>query len=331
MPFVIAEAGVNHNGDIALALDLVDRAAAAGADAVKFQTFSADDIVSPGAPTASYQQRNTAETNQHAMLRALELPREAWARIAARCTDRAIEFMSTPFDPAALGMLVDLGLRRVKIPSGEIVNAPLLRAAAGTGLPIVLSTGMATIDEVRDALALLRAAGAADVTVLHCTSDYPAPMADVHLRAMVSMGESLHVPVGYSDHTMGDHVAVAATALGAVVIEKHFTLSRDLPGPDHKASLEPDELAAMVRRVRDIAVALGNETKQPSPAERETAKLVRRSWHAARPIAAGTTIQDRDVVLRRPASGMLPTDSPVGRIARDAISENSPIRSDGLA
>jgi len=331
MPFVIAEAGVNHNGELALALDLIDRAAAAGADAVKFQTFSADDIVAPGAPTASYQQRNTAETNQHAMLRALELPREAWVSIARRCADRAIEFMSTPFDPTALDMLVGLGLRRVKIPSGEIVNTPLLDAAARTGLPVILSTGMATLDEVREALELLRVAGANDITVLHCTSDYPAPLDDVHLRAMVAMGTALKVPVGYSDHTMGDHVAIAATALGAVVLEKHFTLSRELPGPDHRASLEPDELADLVRRVRDVAIALGSEAKQPSPAERETAKLVRRSWHAVRPIAAGTLIRGQDVVLRRPASGMPPTDSPVGRTARAAIPENSPVRSDMVA
>ena len=331
MTFVIAEAGVNHNGALDRALALIDTAADAGADAVKFQTFKASEIVAPGTATAAYQQRNTGEGDQFDMLRRLELSLADWQALAAHCNGRGIEFMSTPFCADALTMLLGLGMRRVKVPSGEVTNLPLLAAIGATQKPVVLSTGMATMAETAEAVAILRDAGTTDLVVLHCTSEYPAPIAEINLRAMATMHAALGVPVGYSDHTQGIHVPVAAVAMGATVIEKHFTLDRTLPGPDHKASLEPDELARMIREIRDIGQALGNGEKMPSPTERETAQLVRRSWHAARPITAGAVIGPEDVALRRPAAGLPPKQSPIGRQATRTIPAGSPITPDTIS
>jgi len=320
--FVIAEAGVNHNGSVERALQLVDAAADSGADAVKFQTFRAEALVGAGVEKAAYQQAATGGGDQLEMLRALELDADAHVALLRRCAERGIEFMSTPFDEQALDFLVGLGMRRVKIPSGELTNRPFLRRIAATGLPLILSTGMGTLDEVREALDWIRGGRPAqwstvsgDVTVLHCTSSYPAAFEDVNLLAMRTIAERLGVAVGYSDHTLGVEVATAAVALGAVVIEKHFTLDRSLPGPDHAASLEVAELAAMVRSIRAVEAALGDGVKAPRRAEIDVARLVRRSVAAAADRPAGHVLTPEDLTLLRPGTGIPPRDleSVIGR------------------
>lgn len=327
--FIIAEAGVNHNGSEARAIELVEAAARAGADAVKFQTFSADKLVAPGAGKAEYQARETGEGDQHSMLKALELSEDAHRRIAARCGALGIEFMSTPFDEEAADFLVGLGMRRIKVPSGEITNEPFLRFLAAKGLPMILSTGMADLDEIRRAVAVVEAARAKAgfdaplqevLTILHCTSNYPAACGDVNLRAMQTIARELRLPVGYSDHTLGLAVSTAAVALGATVIEKHFTLDRELPGPDHKASLSLDELAALVRQIRDVEQALGSAEKRPTASELPIRALVRRSVTTVRPMRAGEVLRAGDIALLRPGTGIPPgeADRAVGRaLARD--------------
>jgi N-acetylneuraminate synthase len=324
--YVIAEAGVNHNGSVERAHQLVDAASRAGADAVKFQTFRSEALVAAGTPRAAYQARNAGEGDQLSMLRTLELPVQAYPGLYRHCLDSGIEFLSTPFDDASAAMLVELGMRKIKVASGEITNFPLLRALARLRRPIILSTGMATLDEVREAIAVLDAQwggkrGDGFLTLLHCTSNYPADPADVNLRAMVTMREAFGLPVGYSDHTAGTAVAVAAAGLGATVIEKHFTLDRSLPGPDHKASLEPDELARMVGEIRIVGRALGSATKQPAPSELPVRELVRRSVTLARDLRPGEVIGAADVVLRRPATGIAPREleKVVGRRAARAL------------
>ncbi len=311
--FIIAEAGVNHNGSLETALQLVDTAAYAGADAVKFQTFRADDIVVPGTEKASYQKANTDSGDQHAMIRALELSEADHEAIAARCAERGIEFMSTPFDTWAVELLLRLGMRRIKIASGELTNRPFLEVLARTGRPLILSTGMATLDETARAVEWLRASrGEADasgspgewLTVLHCTSNYPAEPADVNLRAMSSMQAALAVPVGYSDHTLGIEVSLAAVAMGACVLEKHFTLDRTMPGPDHQASLDPTQLAALVRGVRAIEQALGDGVKAPRASELPVRALVRRSAFVGRDLAAGAVLAAADLRFLRPGHGI---------------------------
>lgn len=329
---VIAEAGVNHDGDLDAALDLVDVAADAGADAVKFQTFDATSLVGAQTPKAPYQKRMTPadETSLH-MLKRLELGREEHRRVAERARQRGIQFLSTPFDQEALRFLVDeLDVPLVKVSSGDLTNGPLLLAAARVGKPLILSTGMADINDIRAALSVVAfasidsglptaaalaaayaspegsAALADRVTLLHCTTEYPAPFEAVNLRAMETMRTEFRLPVGYSDHTLGLSVPIAATALGAVALEKHFTLSRTRSGPDHAASLEPDELALMVRCVRDTEAALGSSEKRPGAAEMENAVSARRSLVAARPIAAGTLLTESDIDARRPATGRSP-------------------------
>jgi N,N'-diacetyllegionaminate synthase len=262
--FIIAEAGVNHNGDEKLATALVEAAAKSGADAVKFQTFSADKLTRKGAEKAEYQEQATGEGDQHGMLKALEMSENLHRRLFAHCSELGIEFMSTAFDEESLDFLIELGIKRIKVPSGEITNAPLLRHMAKKGLPLIVSTGMAALDEVVAAVDIIRAARAAHgfveplvekVTILHCTSNYPTDSADVNLRAMNTLARTTGLPVGYSDHTLGLAVSTAAVALGATVIEKHFTLDAGLPGPDHKASLEPDQLCALVQQIRDVEAA----------------------------------------------------------------------------
>ena len=315
--FIIAEAGVNHNGDPALALQLVDIAADAGADAIKFQTFSADRLVLKGAPKAEYQRKQTGDGDQYDMLKALELPPQAYDDIVRRCEARGIEFMSTPFDSEAAQFLVGLGMRRIKVPSGEITNLPFLRALARHGVPIILSTGMATLSEVQDAVAAIAAVRkeigakgelADNLTVLHCTSNYPAAASDVNLRAMATMRDALSLPIGYSDHTDGIEISIASVALGATVIEKHFTISRDMSGPDHKASLEPRELGNLVRAIRSVEQAQGNGVKAPAEKELAVRDLVRRSVSAARPIAAGEVLSEDNLTLLRPGTGIAPAD-----------------------
>jgi N,N'-diacetyllegionaminate synthase len=323
---IIAEAGVNHDGEVDRALALVDAAAEAGADIVKFQAFRSRDLVADDTPTAAYQKENTGHGGQRAMLERLELSLDQLARLAAHCRARDIEFLCTAFDPAMIAALVEMGMRRIKVASGELNNLPALAHVAATGLPVLLSTGMATLEEVRLAVETLRQNGADNITLLHCTSLYPAPMESVNLRAMQTLRDSFNVAVGYSDHTLGDHVAVAAVALGASVIEKHLTLERSLPGPDHAASLEPAEFAAMSARLRATALALGDGVKAPSAAELEVAAVARKSWHAAADLEAGAVLAAGDVCLKRPATGLSAAQSPIGQRLKVARAADEPIR-----
>lgn len=333
--FVIAEAGVNHDGDFARALALCDAAHAAGADAVKFQTFRAEDLVVPGAPTAEYQKRQTGEQDQFGMLRKLELSPEQHERIRDHCLAIGIEFFSTPFSQAAVDLLVGLGVRRMKLPSGELTHKALVQHACATGLPVLLSTGMATLDEVREALGWAREVRGSllGITVLHCTSAYPAPDEALNLNAITTMRTALDLPVGYSDHSTGIEAALAAVSLGATVIEKHLTLDRTLPGPDHAASLEPNEFAAMVRGIRRITAMLGDGVKAPRSQEQDAARVARRSIVAAVDIAPGTVLQEAMLACRRPATGIAPRewDLVIGRTARDAIAAGTVLQWEQLA
>lgn len=331
--FVIAEAGVNHNGSLDRAMELIDAAAAARADAVKFQTFRASAIVSHHARKAAYQERTTgADESQLDMIKRLELSEADHRALTAHAQGAGIEFLSTPFDEQSLDMLVcELKLRTIKIASGEITNAPLLLRIAQSGCRIILSTGMSTLAEVEAALGVLAfgmlpPSGAPSpkafkqafasqrglellrerVMLLHCTTEYPAAVGEVNLLAMETMRNAFDLPVGYSDHTEGIHIAIAAVAQGACTIEKHFTLSRALPGPDHKASLEPGELTAMVAAIRDVEAALGNGVKQPSPTEIRNRAVVRKSLVAARDIASGEALTAEALTCKRPGGGISP-------------------------
>jgi N-acetylneuraminate synthase len=320
--FVIAEAGVNHNGEIDQALRLIDAAAEAGADACKFQTFSADRLVTRHADKAAYQKETTgAGESQHAMLKRLELSPADHERLLAHATARGLTFLSTPFDPESLDLLVTLGVPAIKIGSGEITNLPLLELAARAGKPIILSTGMSYLGEVERAVRAIQAQGEVPLVLLHCVSSYPARPADVNLRAMATLQQAFGLPVGYSDHTLGIAVTIAAIALGACVIEKHFTLDRTLPGPDHRASLEPAELAAMVRAARDVEAALGDGQKRPTPGEMDTIRVARKSIVSSVEIPAGTTITARMLAIKRPGTGISPAemDRVIGRVARTSI------------
>lgn len=315
--FIIAEAGVNHNGDPALARRLVEVAAASGADAVKFQSFSADKLSVRGAEKAEYQKRGTADGDQYDMLKALELSEELHRSLVGRCRELGIEFMSTAFDEDSLNLLVDLGIRRIKVPSGELTNHPFLRFMTRKDLPLIVSTGMASLAEVEDAIRVIAEErtirgfeGTMEemVTILHCTSNYPAAVADVNLNAMLTMGRTTGLPVGYSDHTLGTTISVSAVAMGARVIEKHFTLDKTMPGPDHSASLEPEELAALVKGIRDVEAAFGDGVKMPSASELPVRALVRRSVTVARTVPAGAQLGPDDITLMRPGTGIAPGD-----------------------
>jgi N,N'-diacetyllegionaminate synthase len=317
---IIAEAGVNHNGDAVLARKLVDVAADAGADRVKFQTFSADRLVTTTAGKAAYQTRNTGqEESQYAMLKRLELNRAAHLDLIAYCRTRGIEFFSTGFDLESVDQLVELGASSFKIPSGEITNLPYLRHIGRLGKPVILSTGMSTLGEIEAAIGVLEGSGTQRdrITVLHCTTEYPAPVAEVNLRAMLTIRDAFGVAVGYSDHTPGIEVAIAAVALGASVIEKHFTLDRALPGPDHRASLEPGELAAMVSAIRNIERALGDGVKRPAACELRNASVARKSLVARQPIKAGEAFSEANLAVKRPGTGLSPMwwDQVIGRRA----------------
>jgi N-acetylneuraminate synthase len=332
--FVIAEAGVNHNGELDLALRLCDAARAAGADAVKFQTFRAEDLVLPGAPTAQYQARQTGQQDQFAMLQQLELSAAKHQAIRSHCDAIGIEFFSTPFSVAAVDMLVRLGVRRIKLSSGELTHRALVERAAAARLPLLVSTGMATMDEIREALQWIAGArgGLDGVTVLHCTSAYPAPDEALNLKAMVSMAADLGVAVGYSDHSLGIEAALAAVALGARVIEKHLTLDRTLPGPDHSASLEPAPFKAMVDGIRRVSAMLGDGVKAPTAQERDTARVARRSIVAAVDIPAGAVITAAMLACRRPATGIAPRELErvVGRRAAQAMPAGTVLQWDQL-
>jgi N-acetylneuraminate synthase len=314
--FIIAEAGVNHNGRLDLALALCDAARAAGADAVKFQTFRAEDVVTPSAATADYQRTNTGATSQFEMIRALELDFDAHARIAEHCAQIGIEFFSTPFSEAAVDELVTLGVRRLKLPSGELTNRPLLERAADAGLPLLVSTGMATLGEVHEALGWIRARWAATgrvgdaapaLTVLHCTSAYPAPADALNLRAILTLAQATGLPVGYSDHSQGVEAALAAVALGAQVIEKHLTLDQTLPGPDHSASADPSEFTRLVAGIRMVSSMLGDGVKRPQSIEANTRDVARRSVVVIRDLPAGHVLGAADLALRRPGTGLPPS------------------------
>ncbi len=308
--FVIAEAGVNHNGQLELAKQLVDVAVEAGADAVKFQTFIPEEVVSTRAPKAAYQLQTTdPEESQLEMIRRLTLPFEAFQALKEYCQQRGILFLSTPFDiPSARFLYRELQLPIIKIPSGEIINYPLLREIGSYKAKVILSTGMADLGEIEDALDVLMANGTKreDITVLHCNTEYPTPMEDVNLRAMVTIRNAFQVAVGYSDHTEGIEVPIAAVALGATVIEKHFTLDRTLPGPDHKASLEPAELQAMITAIRNIEKALGSGIKKPSTSEQRNIPVVRKSIVARRSIRVGEILSEENLTTKRPGTGISP-------------------------
>lgn len=317
---IIAEAGVNHNGDLALAKRLIDVAAEAGADLVKFQTFNADRQVTRTAIKADYQIKATdGKESQHEMLRRLELTAEMHKKLIVHCAARNIGFFSTGFDIASVDLLVSLGQSIIKIPSGEITNLPYLRHIGRLRKTLILSTGMAILGEIEAAIDVLEQAGTprANITVLHCTTEYPAPMAEVNLRAMQTIGAAFGVAVGYSDHTSGIEVSIAAVALGATVIEKHFTLDRDLPGPDHKASLEPEELKAMVAAIRNIEVALGDGVKRLTPSEARNKPVARKSIVATVQIRKGEVFTSDNFTAKRPGSGISPMrwDEVVGRVA----------------
>ena len=309
---IIAEAGVNHNGDLATAMQLVDVAAVAKADFVKFQTFKTELLVSRKAVKADYQIANTglADESQMDMIRRLELDRKAHETLIAHCRLRGIGFLSTAFDLDSIGLLKELGQTLFKIPSGEITNLPYLRKIAATADKIILSTGMASMEEVEDALKVLLAGGKVreDITILHCNTEYPTPMEDVNLLAMLTMGRTFGTAVGYSDHTLGIEVPIAAVAMGAVCIEKHFTLSRNLPGPDHRASLEPTELADMVRAIRNIELAMGDGIKQASASELKNKNIARKSIHLATDLPEWHELTEADLVMKRPGNGISPMD-----------------------
>lgn len=331
--FIIAEAGVNHNGDMALARALVDAAVAAGADAVKFQTFAVDRLVTRQAAAADYQQRAMGgETSQYEMLARLELSPADHDMLFACCGRRGIEFMSTPFDVESARYLKRLGVRRLKISSGDVTNLPMLEVVGGLGLPVILSTGMADMGEVEAAVATLRRAGLTDLALLQCVSNYPADPALTNLRVMDTFAQTFAVPVGLSDHSPGIAVAIAAAARGAAYLEKHFTLDRALPGPDHQASLLPEELRQLVASVRQVEAALGDGVKRPAPGELPVRAVARKSLVAARDVAAGARLMPEDIVILRPGTGLPPGALPhaLGRRTARPIARHTPITEDML-
>jgi N,N'-diacetyllegionaminate synthase len=307
--FIIAEAGVNHNGSVDLAKQLIDIAANSGADAVKFQTFKAENLVAKNTQKAEYQKQTTdASESQFDMIKKLQLDVETHKELIAYCQDKNIMFLSTPFDHDSIELLSNLGLKIFKIPSGEITNLPYLRHIGSLGKQIVLSTGMSNLEEVEDALNILINAGTSkdNITVLHANTMYPTPMEDVNLNAMLTIQKELGVSVGYSDHTLGIEVDIAAVAIGASVIEKHFTLDKTMDGPDHKASLEPKELKAMVSAIRNIEKALGGDEKKPSPSESVNIEVVRKSIVANQNIKKGDFLTNENITVKRPGSGISP-------------------------
>lgn len=306
--FVIAEAGVNHNGSPEIARKMIDAAVEAGADAVKFQTFKADSLVRKDAQKAAYQQNNAADKSesQYEMLKKLELTEVVHRELIDYCKAKGIMFLSTPFDTDSIRMLVECGISIMKVPSGEITNYPYLREIARTGKPVIMSTGMCELQEVKDAVRVLKESGSNEITLLHCNTEYPTPMQDVNLRAMCTLKEELGLPVGYSDHTQGIEVPIAAAAMGAVVIEKHFTLDRNMEGPDHKASLEPEELRAMVQAIRNIEVAMGDGIKRPSASEMKNRDVARKSIVAKMNIRKGEVFTEENLTAKRPGNGISP-------------------------
>ena len=319
--FIIAEAGVNHNGSLEMAFQLIDVAVAAGADAVKFQTFKAEKVIAVNAPKADYQQKASgSDESQLEMVKKLELDETAHIQLYQHCQNKGIQFLSTPFDLESIDLLYRLGLEIFKIPSGEITNLPYLRKLGALKKRLILSTGMADLGEIEDALDILTESGTPleSITVLHCNTEYPTPLEDVNLRAMLTIRNAFPgLSVGYSDHSNGIEVPIAAVTMGASVIEKHFTMDRNLPGPDHRASLEPHELTAMISGIRNIEKALGTGSKKPSPSELKNKPIARKSIVAAFPIKKGEMFTNTNITVKRPGTGITPMrwDEMIGRKA----------------
>lgn len=329
---IIAEAGVNHNGSLDLAKQLIDKAVEAGVDIIKFQTFKSEKLVSKAARQAEYQQRNIGKKDegQLAMLKKLELSQADHEELISYCNERGISFFSTAFDMDSIDYLHSLDMGLWKIPSGEITNYPYLRKIAQYKEPVILSTGMCELSDIEAAMKVLLDFGVQkeQITILHCNTEYPTPFADVNLKAMLEIGEKFGVQIGYSDHTKGIEVPVAAVALGAIVIEKHFTLDKNMEGPDHKASLEPDELKAMVSAIRNIEQALGSGHKTISESERKNIEIARKSIVAARPIEAGEMLTEENLTVKRPGNGISPMrwNEVVGTRAVKSFNEEDPIQ-----
>lgn len=327
-PFVIAEAGVNHNGNIALAHELIDTARAVGADAVKFQTFNPSEVAHGTAAAAQYQERTTGQTNQRTMLEKLALPASAWKELAAHAAESNIVFISTPFDEASLEILIGLGVTAIKISSGDLTHRGILSAAGATGLPVILSSGASTLDEAK---AGVEAVGAPDrLAMLHCVTAYPAPTAECNLRVIQTFRDTFDFPIGWSDHTENDVSAIAAVAMGATILEKHLTLDRTMEGPDHQASADPAQFRAYVDNVRATHIAMGDGVKVPQPSELDNRGIIRRSWWAVADIAAGTVIDRSHVRALRPEGGMSAMEVVLGRTANAAVTAGEPIRSEDL-
>lgn len=324
---IIAEAGVNHNGSAELARQQVDKAVEAGVDYIKFQTFKAETLVNKAATQAAYQKKNIGmEESQLEMLRKLELTYGDFRMLDSYCKERGIRFMSTPFDSESIDFLTSLGMDYMKVPSGEITNLPYLRKIAQTGIPVIMSTGMSSLSMIEDALDALYRNGLSidNITLLHCNTEYPTPMVDVNLRAMETLRSAFGTKVGYSDHTKGMEVPIAAVAMGAVVIEKHFTLDRTLPGPDHVASLEPNELKVMVDAIRNIELAMGSSVKKVSASEEKNIAVARKSIVASRPIKAGEVFSEDNLTVKRPGDGVSPMqwDEVIGLTAKRNFDED---------
>lgn len=326
--YIIAEAGVNHDGDVTDAHALIDVAADSGADAVKFQTFDPKAMVSEIAAAAPYQVSQSDVSTQIELLNNYVLPREAWKELVFHARERQVEFMSTAFDLSSLDLVCDLGVGALKLGSGELTNKPLLLEVAGRGLPVICSTGMGSHGEVASAVHWLSAAPG--LMLMHCVSAYPAPPEQANLRAIVSMRKAFCLPVGWSDHTVGNVTSIAAVALGAAALEKHITLDMSRPGPDHAASADPEAFAAYVADTRAASSALGSGEKSIAPAEIENVELVRRSWHTTRDLRAGDVLGAADVVALRPASGIAPADDVVGRVATRAVPRGHSLSIDDL-
>ncbi len=304
--YIIAEAGVNHNGSFALACKLVDAAKEAGADCIKFQTFKAKNLVSRTAKKAEYQKKTTGDSSQQGMLKKLELSFNEFLQLKKYCEQVGICFLSTPFDFDSIDFLNSINMPFWKLPSGEVTNLPYLLALAKTGKPVVMSTGMCNMEEIQEAIRVLKTNGTKDIKLLHCNTEYPTPFEDVNLKAMQTIRDKFQLEVGYSDHTKGIEVPIAAVALGAIIIEKHFTLDRNMEGPDHKASLEPDELAAMVNAIRNIERSLGTGIKEPSLSEKKNIVVARKSIVAKTIIKAGEVFTEDNITVKRPGTGISP-------------------------
>ena len=325
--FIIAEAGVNHNGSIKLAKELVEIAKVAGADAVKFQTFKAENVVTKTAQKASYQIKSSSDNeSQFEMIKKLELSEDEHKELFNYCKLLNIEFMSTPFDMGSIDFLSNLGIKKIKIPSGEITNLPYLIKIAKLGLPTIMSTGMSNIDEIEASLNILLEYGLPKnkITILHCNTQYPTPFEDVNLNAMKTIKDTFNVNVGYSDHTLGSEVSISAVAMGASIIEKHFTISKKMKGPDHLASMEPSELMTMVRAIRNIELALGSNSKELTTSEAENLQIARRSLHISKNMKKGEVIKEHDLSIKRPGNGISPMFlyKVIGKILTNDIEED---------